>query len=75
MYNSTCLILVNGQWGNWEGWEDCTVTCGGGYQNRTRVCDNPAPAFGGNNCSDNGTNALETERCNENACLGKANVY
>jgi hypothetical protein len=41
------------------------VTCGGGSQSRSRLCDNPTPQYGGANCSGNGT---ETQDCNTNSC-------
>ena len=75
IYYLICIFLVNGQLGNWNDWEDCSVTCGGGIRNRARSCDNPKPAFGGNNCSYDSLLASETKRCNENACLGKANAF
>ena len=61
---------VNGSWGEWEQWEDCTASCDGGNQSRSRVCDSPEPAFGGTNCTDDGSSASETQRCNENNCTG-----
>merc|ERR1719270_37118 len=32
---------------------------------KTRVCDNPAPEFGGDDCTVDGSSASETQRCNE----------
>merc|ERR1712025_824320 len=60
--------VVNGGWGEWSEWDECPVTCEGGDQGRTRVCDNPAPAFGGTDCNVDGSSASETRRCNENPC-------
>uniref|UniRef100_A0A7M5X7H7 Uncharacterized protein n=1 Tax=Clytia hemisphaerica TaxID=252671 RepID=A0A7M5X7H7_9CNID len=59
--------LVNGSWSEWEAWSSCSVTCGEGSQTRQRVCDNPTPAHGGNNCK--GDNE-EIQICNENPCQG-----
>ena len=59
-----CLFLsltVHGNWGPWRDVGDCTKTCGGGQQKRQRVCDNPAPANGGNKCQGEDT---DTVGCN-----------
>ncbi|XP_063404374.1 coadhesin-like [Mytilus trossulus] len=50
----SCEILpcpIEGNWGNWMDWSPCPVTCGGGMQVRSRLCNNPAPANNGPNCS------------------------
>ena len=41
------------------------MTCGGGYQTRTRSCSNPSPSDGGQECVGNGT---ETNSCGEQIC-------
>nr|XP_042899314.1 hemicentin-1 isoform X1 [Parasteatoda tepidariorum] len=51
---------VNGEWGNWIEWQECSVTCGVGQRLRHRMCDNPKPKYGGSNCS--GTE-MEAESC------------
>ena len=56
--------IVDCVWGNWTDWTDCSVTCGGGKQNRTRVITTTAEN-GGNNCTGS---AHETQDCNPNAC-------
>ncbi|KAF5281477.1 hypothetical protein FQA39_LY17770 [Lamprigera yunnana] len=40
----------NGGWGKWRNWGACSRSCGTGAQFRSRVCDNPSPSYGGNNC-------------------------
>ena len=59
---------VDGNWGQWNNWTECDKPCGVGFQNRSRVCDDPAPAHGGNDC--NGTHTNETQMCNFNYCPG-----
>merc|ERR1739845_269657 len=59
---------VNGGWGDWTEWDECPVSCGGGDHGRTRSCDNPAPQFGGDDCTIDGSSASESQRCNENLC-------
>lgn len=42
---------VDGVWGNWGGWSRPSTTCGEGlYPSRSRVCNSPAPSYGGRYC-------------------------
>ncbi|KAL5012312.1 hypothetical protein ScPMuIL_010863 [Solemya velum] len=43
-------LAINGEFGEWSGWTDCTVTCGGAEVTRNRACDSPAPENGGDPC-------------------------
>ncbi|XP_069128273.1 SCO-spondin-like isoform X2 [Argopecten irradians] len=54
---------INGVWINWSEWGDCSVTCGGGLQNRNRTCD--GPFFGGKPCDGVDT---EDQICSTNLC-------
>nr|XP_029482409.1 semaphorin-5A isoform X2 [Oncorhynchus nerka] len=56
---------VDGSWSCWSGWSKCSVTCGGGHYMRTRTCNNPPPAYGGDICL-----GLHTEEalCNTQSC-------
>ncbi|XP_078700931.1 coadhesin-like [Branchiostoma floridae x Branchiostoma belcheri] len=56
---------VDGNWSPWTAWGECTKTCGGGQQARSRECTDPAPAHGGKDC-DGGTH--ETQACNLKPC-------
>uniref|UniRef100_A0A672L776 Adhesion G protein-coupled receptor B1 n=1 Tax=Sinocyclocheilus grahami TaxID=75366 RepID=A0A672L776_SINGR len=54
---------VDGQWQLWSSWAGCTKTCGGGSQQRQRVCY--GPFFGGEPCPGD---REEVRRCNEKRC-------
>ncbi|XP_034312530.2 SCO-spondin isoform X1 [Magallana gigas] len=54
---------VDGSWKTWNGWESCSVTCGGGIQNRTRECN--LPLHGGETCIGH---SEESRKCNEHPC-------
>ena len=63
-----------GMWGEWENVGDCSTTCGPGLQNRTRLCDNPEPSLGGDDCIlvDGSTGLVEHDQivalCNGIQC-------
>ena len=42
--------LVDGGFGQWSSYGACSETCGEGEQSRSRKCDNPSPAHGGDDC-------------------------
>ena len=51
-------------WGEWEGWSECTKSCGGGKQTRRR--DKLINAKkGGKDCGDED---LEERVCNNESC-------
>ncbi|XP_058247016.1 adhesion G protein-coupled receptor B1 isoform X11 [Hemibagrus wyckioides] len=54
---------VDGQWQQWSTWSSCTKTCGGGSQQRQRVCY--GPFFAGEPCPGD---RVEIQRCNEKRC-------
>ena len=61
-------VIVNGNWGQWDSWSGCSVSCGEGTRTRNRTCNNPAPLNGGDPCS--GDNE-ETGNCNDGPCPGR----
>ena len=61
-----CLYyLVNGGWGPWEPWGECSVSCGGGEKMKIRRCDSPPPSNGGKDCRGN---SIKTKRCKRKSC-------
>ena len=65
------VLAVDGNYSPWSDWNPCTVTCGGGETMRTRQCSNPAPGFGGKDCSSLGA-STETTKCRKDPCPGKS---
>ncbi|XP_040011211.1 A disintegrin and metalloproteinase with thrombospondin motifs 13 [Xiphias gladius] len=58
-------VVVHGSWSSWSEFSPCSRTCGGGVTHRTRQCNNPRPAFGGNDCR--GLD-VEAELCHQQPC-------
>uniref|UniRef100_A0A8C9X0I6 ADAM metallopeptidase with thrombospondin type 1 motif, 13 n=1 Tax=Sander lucioperca TaxID=283035 RepID=A0A8C9X0I6_SANLU len=58
-------VVVHGSWSNWSEFCPCSRTCGGGVTHRTRKCNNPRPAFGGNDCEGPD---IEAELCHQQPC-------
>uniref|UniRef100_A0AAX7UXV5 Adhesion G protein-coupled receptor B1b n=1 Tax=Astatotilapia calliptera TaxID=8154 RepID=A0AAX7UXV5_ASTCA len=54
---------VDGRWHEWSSWGSCSKTCGGGNQQRQRVCE--GPFFGGEPCPGD---SREHKRCNDKRC-------
>ena len=63
--------VINGGWGEWGDFSDCTATCGEGNRTRARDCDNPAPLNGGLDCETETEHGLETVACALPPCNGK----
>ena len=59
------VFLVDGGWDDWTKWATCSVTCGGGSQNRSRTCTNPVPQYGGADCVGF---AGDIQDCNTHNC-------
>jgi hypothetical protein len=56
------------QWSDWSWWTGCTESCGGGYQQRFRLCNNPPPVHGWPSCAGVKN---ETGECNTHFCPSK----
>ncbi|KTF76822.1 hypothetical protein cypCar_00021533 [Cyprinus carpio] len=56
---------VDGKWSSWVSWGACSVSCGGGTRQRTRVCASPAPQHGGRRCEGND---IHIDFCNNEPC-------
>ncbi|ROL43461.1 Hemicentin-1, partial [Anabarilius grahami] len=56
---------VDGKWSSWVSWGACSVSCGGGTRQRTRICASPAPQYGGRQCEGND---IHIDFCNNEPC-------
>ncbi|VDI26618.1 Hypothetical predicted protein, partial [Mytilus galloprovincialis] len=54
---------IDGYWNDWNNWEICNVTCGGGIQQRSRTC--VEPLYGGTDCTGPDT---DYQACNTQSC-------
>lgn len=66
--NLFVFVLVNGGYSNWEEWGPCSSTCGQGFQERIRSCNNPKPANGGRPCSGP---SIDSRKCQTGLCPGR----
>uniref|UniRef100_A0A8C5HYM7 ADAM metallopeptidase with thrombospondin type 1 motif, 14 n=1 Tax=Gouania willdenowi TaxID=441366 RepID=A0A8C5HYM7_GOUWI len=57
----------DGSWGSWSKFGSCSRTCGGGVRSRSRQCNNPAPAYGGRDCTGS---TFDYHMCNTEECAG-----
>ncbi|XP_065156708.1 A disintegrin and metalloproteinase with thrombospondin motifs 12-like isoform X2 [Atheta coriaria] len=70
-YNLKCVEIgerpqaVNGGWGDWGKFSECSRTCGGGVQISARECNNPRPQHRGRYCLGE---RKKTKICNTQLC-------
>ncbi|XP_047443825.1 hemicentin-1 isoform X2 [Mugil cephalus] len=64
---STASCPVDGNWGSWQPWGECSSSCGGGERTRVRLCNSPSSSNGGRPCPGDST---QLSRCNTQACPG-----
>ena len=62
------FATVDGGWSIWTNWSVCSSACDQGFQMRIRVCSNPAPSNGGQDCVGE---KLESQTCTVTPCPGK----
>ncbi|XP_059143931.1 neurogenic locus notch homolog protein 1-like [Physella acuta] len=57
---------VDGRFGGWSEWSQCSASCGGGLMTRLRLCDSPHAGYGGAECDP--SQARSTMKCNTVTC-------
>lgn len=62
-------IEVDGGWGEWGPWSECSRSCGAGVSIMERKCDHPKPTNGGKFCTGERRryNICNVESCPEDA--------
>ncbi|MBN3302329.1 HMCN1 protein, partial [Amia calva] len=64
---NTGTCPVDGNWGPWQDWGECSSSCGGGERTRIRLCNSPPPTKEGRSCAGDSS---QVSRCNIQACPG-----
>uniref|UniRef100_A0A6B2E840 Putativedisintegrin and metalloproteinase with thrombospondin motifs 9 n=1 Tax=Phlebotomus kandelakii TaxID=1109342 RepID=A0A6B2E840_9DIPT len=63
--NRSALKPVDGGWGPWSSYSECSRSCGGGAQFITRECNSPEPMNGGKYCVGA---RIKYKSCNTHSC-------
>ncbi|XP_038026433.1 A disintegrin and metalloproteinase with thrombospondin motifs 6 isoform X4 [Anas acuta] len=63
---------IDGGWGPWSIWGECSRTCGGGVSSSIRHCDSPAPSGGGKYCLGE---RKRYRSCNTDPCPSEARDF
>lgn len=63
IFGVTWFLFILASWSCWRDYTPCSVTCGTGYRERVRTCNQPAP--GAKNCVGNRT---ERVTCDAGPC-------
>ncbi|CAD5126696.1 DgyrCDS14764 [Dimorphilus gyrociliatus] len=63
---------IHGSWSEWSEWSACQPICGDGSRTRTRLCNNPPPSNGGNNCRGQSS---EIEQCTNGPCSQNGSAF
>uniref|UniRef100_A0A8D2ZR19 Hemicentin-1 n=1 Tax=Scophthalmus maximus TaxID=52904 RepID=A0A8D2ZR19_SCOMX len=61
-------VQINGGYSNWQEWSPCSSSCGQGFQERIRLCNNPEPTNGGRSCSGS---SIDSRKCHAGLCPGE----
>uniref|UniRef100_A0A7M5XCK5 SUEL-type lectin domain-containing protein n=1 Tax=Clytia hemisphaerica TaxID=252671 RepID=A0A7M5XCK5_9CNID len=65
-FPSAAPPAIDGGFGNWSEWTQCSASCGDSFQERERSCNNPVPKNGGADCPEE--ELTETRKCDVPAC-------
>ncbi|XP_066980603.1 A disintegrin and metalloproteinase with thrombospondin motifs 9 isoform X2 [Macrobrachium rosenbergii] len=63
--NKNIMRKIDGKWGDWGAWSTCSRTCGVGVRRSERLCNTPAPKYGGRYCTGE---RVKYESCKLRAC-------
>ncbi|XP_071177833.1 scavenger receptor cysteine-rich type 1 protein M160-like [Mytilus edulis] len=63
--NKMSCPVVNGNWSVWTQWTDCSMSCGNGFQTRSRRCNDPSLSNIRFSCHGD---TLEAQLCNKIEC-------